>query len=77
MRMIDRMETGKRLAEFRELSEMTQEDLAVKLGTDKMIVQKAEQGVMLTGVEIFLNIAEALGAYVEDLIVWMEDDDER
>ena len=74
MRMIDRIETGKRIAEYRELSEMTQEELAAKIGADKIIVQKSEQGLSLTGVEIFLNIAEALGAYADDLIVWMEDE---
>ena len=74
MRMIDRIETGKRIAEYRELCEMTQEELAAKLGADKIIVQKSEQGLTLTGVEVFLNIAEALGAYADDLIVWMEDE---
>lgn len=76
MRMIDRIETGKRISEYREMCEMTQEELAAKIGADKVIVDKSEQGLSLTGVEIFLNIAEALGAYADDLIVWMDEKEE-
>ena len=56
---------GQLIMEARKQEHMTQEELAVKLGTNKSYISRIEKGQIEPGVNTFLRIIDALGLRFE------------
>ena len=74
MRTIDRTETGKLIRDSIKLAEKKQNKVALNIGCHPGTIQKMCIGCGMEGVERFYRLADELGVYPEDLIVWEEDD---
>lgn len=74
MRTIDRTETGKLIRDSIKLAEKKQNKVALNIGCHPGTIQKMCIGCCMEGVERFYRLADELGVYPEDLIVWEEDD---
>lgn len=66
--MIDTNNLGKKIAEFRRRSRLTQNDLAVKVGVTAQAVSKWEQGKSCPDIAILDEIADALGISLFELL---------
>ena len=56
---------GQLIMEARKQEHMTQEELAVKLGTNKSYISRIEKGQIEPGVNTFLRMIDALGLRFE------------
>ncbi len=56
----DQVEFGKRIAEQRKINNLTQEDLAERLGVNKMHISRIERGISACSIDLLLEMAEAL-----------------
>lgn len=74
MRTIDRTETGKLIRDSIKLAEKKQNKVALNIGCHPGTIQKMCIGCCMEGVERFYRLADELGVYPEDLIVWEEDE---
>lgn len=61
-------EFGKRVAELRKINGMTQEDLAEKVGVNKLHISRMERGVSACSIDLLLEMAEALQASTDYLL---------
>ena len=66
--MIDTNNLGKKIAEVRRRSRLTQNDLAVKVGVTAQAVSKWEQGKSCPDIAILDEIADALGISLFELL---------
>lgn len=55
---------GDRLAELRKSKNLTQEDLAIKLGVTKSSINKIEKGVWIS-LEIMIKMSQILGFRIQ------------
>ena len=53
-------EFGKRVTEHRKINGMTQEDLAEKVGVNKLHISRMERGVSACSIDLLLEISAAL-----------------
>ena len=74
MRTIDRTETGKLIRDSIKLAEKKQNKVALNIGCHPGTIQKMCIGCCMEGVERFYRLADELGVYPEDLIVWEDED---
>lgn len=74
MRTIDRTETGKLIRDSIKLAEKKQGQVALNIGCYPGTIQKMCIGGCLEGVERFFRLADELGVYPDDLIVWEDED---
>ena len=62
-----------KISEFRKALNLTQRQLAEKVGITYQSLQRYEKGTVLPSVDIAIRLAEALGATVEKLILSDKD----
>jgi transcriptional regulator with XRE-family HTH domain len=65
---IDYVEVGKRIREFREKLDLTQEDLAFAIGTSAAYVSEMERAVKKPSLDKLYEMGEVLGVTVNDFI---------
>ncbi len=59
---------GKFIAQQRKLKELTQEELAIKLGITKNAVSKWERGLCLMDMSLLKPLSEILGVNINDIL---------
>lgn len=64
----NQVEFGRRVAELRKLNCLTQEDLAEKLGVDKLHISRMERGVVACSIDLLLEMSTALKASTDYLL---------
>lgn len=63
----DRIKLGKRIKELRREKDITQIDLAAKVGIDRSYLGFIERGERNVSFDVLTDIAKALGVSVSDL----------
>ena len=53
-------EFGKRVQELRKINGLTQEELAAKIGVDKLHISRMERGVAACSIDLLLDLASTL-----------------
>ena len=64
----NQVEFGRRVAELRKINCMTQEELAEKLGVDKLHISRMERGVAACSIDLLLEMSTALKASTDYLL---------
>ena len=64
----NQVEFGRRVAELRKMNCMTQEDLAEKLGVDKLHISRMERGVVACSIDLLLEMSAALKVSTDYLL---------
>ena len=64
----DQVEFGKRIAEQRKINNLTQEDLAERLGVNKMHVSRMERGAAACSIDLLLEMATGLQVSTDYLL---------
>lgn len=64
---------GKRLKELRELRNLSQEQLAEKIGVEYQSISRIETGLYFTNYDNLLKISKALNVQLKDLFDYSEE----
>jgi len=72
--MIDTNNLGRKIADARKRSKLTQNDLAIRVGVTAQAVSKWEQGRSCPDIAILDEIADALGISLFELLGVVERD---
>ena len=64
----NQVEFGRRVAELRKTNCMTQEDLAEKLGVNKLHISRMERGVVACSIDLLLEMAAVLKVSTDYLL---------
>ena len=70
------VEFGKRLQELRKLNGLTQEELAVRVGVEKLHVSRMERGVAACSIDLLLDLSSALSVSTDYLLTGKNPDKE-
>ena len=57
----NQIEFGRRLQELRKMNRITQEELAVKVGVDKLHISRMERGVAACSIDLLLELSVQYG----------------
>ena len=57
----NQVEFGRRLQELRKMNRITQEELAVKVGVDKLHISRMERGVAACSIDLLLELSVQYG----------------
>ena len=77
----NQVEFGRRVAELRKINSLTQEELAEKLGVEKLHISRMERGVVACSIDLLLEMSTALivstdylltGQYPDNNIIKMQ-----
>ena len=61
-------EFGKRVQELRKINGLTQEELAAKIGVDKLHISRMERGVAACSIDLLLDLASTLRVSTDYLL---------
>ena len=64
----NQVEFGRRVAELRKINGMTQEELAEKLGVEKLHISRMERGVVACSIDLLLEMSTALKVSTDYLL---------
>ncbi len=64
----NQIEFGRRLQELRKMNRITQEELAVKVGVDKLHISRMERGVAACSIDLLLELSYALRVSTDYLL---------
>ena len=64
----NQVEFGRRLQELRKMNRITQEELAVKVGVDKLHISRMERGVAACSIDLLLELSYALRVSTDYLL---------
>jgi transcriptional regulator with XRE-family HTH domain len=70
------VEFGKRLQELRKLNGLTQEELAVRVGVEKLHISRMERGVAACSIDLLLDLSSALSVSTDYLLTGKNPDKE-
>ena len=70
------VEFGKRLQELRKLNGLTQEELAVRVGVEKLHISRMERGVAACSIDLLLDLSSALSVSTDYLLTGENPDKE-
>lgn len=62
------VEFGKRVQELRKLNGLTQEELAVKIGVEKLHISRMERGVTACSIDLLLDLSSTLRVSTDYLL---------
>ena len=62
-------EFGKRVQELRKINGLTQEELAAKIGVDKLHISRMERGVAACSIDLLLDLASTLRVSTDYLLM--------
>lgn len=71
--MIDFVNVGKKISNFRKLNNLTQDDLADKLFVTRQALSKWENGISLPSIEILLQLAEIFNTTFDEILCLNEE----
>ena len=63
--MTNQTNLAQKITNYREAQDMTQAELAEKVGTNKSYISRIEKGAIEPGVGLFFRIIDALGLKME------------
>lgn len=58
------------LKKYRQLAELTQEELAIKVGVRRETITRLEAGKYNPSLRLAVDIARAVGAQIEDIFIF-------
>lgn len=64
----NQVEFGRRVAELRKINGMTQEELAEKLGVEKLHISRMERGVVACSIDLLLEMSATLAVSTDYLL---------
>ena len=64
----NQVEFGRRVAELRKINSLTQEELAEKLGVEKLHISRMERGVVACSIDLLLEISTVLNVSTDHLL---------
>ena len=70
----NQVEFGRRVAELRKINGLTQEDLAEKLGVEKLHISRMERGVAACSIDLLLEMSTALKVSTDYLLTGQYSD---
>jgi len=63
-----------RLRELRELTNLTQEDIAIRVGVSRQTIISLEKGKYNPSISLAFKLARVFGLTVEDIFIYKEED---
>ena len=73
--MIDFIQVGKKLANYRKQNNMTQDDLASMLFVTRQLISKWEKGVGVPSLDVVIELSKIFKVSIEDLLC-LNDEEE-